>query len=151
MLKGLDTDILKVIQDIIKMKIKHKESYLIVVEDVKNIINSENKSVMVNDGNVISTGAAISTDVDYHSSLQHFHNILFDPTSNINTGEGIKGYTALFRNRFEKSLRILALRPDSKRITKIASLKDRANNAKLGGLYNQKGNPGTRSSIVAGL
>lgn len=152
MLKGLDTDILKVIQDIIKMKIKHKESYLIVVEDVKNIINSENKSVMVNDGNVISTGAAISTDVDYHSSsLQHFHNILFDPTSNINTGEGIKGYTALFRNRFEKSLRILALRPDSKRITKIASLKDRANNAKLGGLYNQKGTPGTRSSIVAGL
>ena len=56
MLKGLDTDILKVIQDIIKMKIKHKESYLIVVEDVKNIINSENKSVMVNDGNVIHTG-----------------------------------------------------------------------------------------------
>ena len=41
-------------------------------------------------------GAAISTDVDYHSSLQHFHNILFDPTSNINTGEGIKGYTLFF-------------------------------------------------------
>ncbi len=36
--------------------------------------------------------------------------------------EGVEGYTSLFRSRFEKSLRILSLRQDSKRIKKIESL-----------------------------
>ena len=44
MLKGLDIDILKVVQDIVKMKIKHKESSSIVVEDIKNLINPEGKA-----------------------------------------------------------------------------------------------------------
>ena len=57
--------------------------------------------------------------------------MILDPTPGINSGEGVRGYTALFRSRFEKSLRILALRPDSKRITKITSLKHKSNNAKL--------------------
>src|SRR5919198_5168991 len=43
MLKGLDTDILKLIQKIIKMKLKHKENSLIVVDDIKNIISPNEK------------------------------------------------------------------------------------------------------------
>ena len=85
-------------------------------------------------------------------SEQNFHKVLLEPTPNVNTGEGIEGYTALFRSRFEKSLRILALRPESKRITKIASIKQKANNAKKGKSHYVEGNLNTNSSsIVAGL
>ena len=123
MLKGLDTNALKIIQDIVKMKIKQKESSLIVVEDIKNLINPESK-ITANDVN--SIGLAVNSFPEQNS-----HKVILDPTFSINSGEGVEGYTALFRSRFEKSLRILALRPDSKRITKIASVKQKANNAKV--------------------
>src|ERR671939_477107 len=120
MLKGLDTDILKVIQDIIKRKIKQKENSLIVVEDIKIHINSENKF----DVDIINVnGTETSTVASF--SERNFHKVILDPTPNVNTGEGIEGYTALFRSRFEKSLRILSLRPESKRITKITSIKQK--------------------------
>ncbi|HXP49237.1 MAG TPA: hypothetical protein VN922_04745, partial [Bacteroidia bacterium] len=48
MLKGLDIDTLKVVQDIVKIKIKHKLSSSIVVEDIKNLINTEGKTADVN-------------------------------------------------------------------------------------------------------
>ena len=44
MLKGLDIDILKLVQDIVKMKIKQKEYSSIVVEDIKSLINPEEKA-----------------------------------------------------------------------------------------------------------
>jgi DNA polymerase II small subunit len=147
MLKGLDTDILKIIQDIIKMKIKQKENSLIVVDDIKIHINPENKDVINVTGTVTSTSSTATS-----FSEQNFHKVLLEPTPNVNTGEGIEGYTALFRSRFEKSLRILALRPESKRITKIASIKQKANNAKKGKSHHVEGNLNTNSSsIVAGL
>jgi DNA polymerase II small subunit len=147
MLKGLDTDILKVIQDIIKMKIKQKQNSLIVVDDIKIHINPENKDVI----NVTATATSTSSTASSFFE-QNFHKVLLEPTPNVNTGEGIEGYTALFRSRFEKSLRILALRPESKRITKIASIKQKANNAKKGKSHYVEGNLNTNSSsIVAGL
>jgi len=143
MLKGLDTNVLKIIQDIVKMKIKQKESSLIVVEDIKNLLNPESK-VTVNDVN--SIGLVVNSFPEQNS-----HKVILDPTSSINSGEGVEGYTALFRSRFEKSLRILALRPDSKRITKIASVKQKVNNAKVG-KYDTHGDLITNSSsIIAGL
>ncbi|MGB6629414.1 MAG: DNA-directed DNA polymerase II small subunit [Nitrososphaeraceae archaeon] len=147
MLKGLDTDILKIIQDIIKMKIKQKENSLIVVDDIKIHINPENKDVINVNGTVTSTSSTATS-----FSEQNFHKVLLEPTPNVNTGEGIEGYTALFRSRFEKALRILALRPESKRITKIASIKQKANNAKKGKSHYVEGNLNTNSSsVVAGL
>ena len=122
MLKGLDTDILKIIQDIIKMKTKQNENSLIVVEDIKNHLNPMNKANMIN-----ANGVGISTGLDNSFSEENVHKVISDPTLHVNTGEGVEGYTALFRSRFEKSLRILALRPDSKRITKISSIKQKAN------------------------
>lgn len=148
MLKGLDTDILKIIQDIIKMKIKQKENSLIVVEDIKIHINPENK-VDVDVINVNGTVTTTSTPTSF--SEQNLHKVILDSTANVNTGEGIEGYTTLFRSRFEKSLRILALRPESKRITKIASIKQKANTTKKGKSHHIEGNSITNSSIVAGL
>src|SRR5690349_3931111 len=146
MLKGLDTDILKVIQDIIKMKIKQKQNSLIVVDDIKIHINPENKDVI----NVTATATSTSSTASSFFE-QNFHKVLLDSTANVNTGEGIEGYTTLFRSRFEKSLRILALRPESKRITKIASIKQKANTSKKGKSHHIEGNSITNSSIVAGL
>jgi DNA polymerase II small subunit len=166
MLKGLDNDVVKIVQDIIKMKIKQNENFLIKVEDIKNHINLEENKVAVIDfgdiGKIDDTkinrlsAAAAAAVVEYSSSSfdQNSHKIILDPTPNINTGEGVEGYAALFRSRFEKSHRILALRPESKRIIQIASVKHNTNNAKAGKSYNSRTegnfvrNP---SSVVAGL
>src|SRR5438876_4344420 len=113
MLKGLDIDTLKVVQDIVKIKIKHKQSSSIVVEDIKKLINTEGKTTDVNSfSNTILSATTTITDAN-HTTSRYSYKVIFDPTSNINSGEGVKGYTALFRSRFEKLLRIIALRPDS--------------------------------------
>lgn len=150
MLKGLDIDILKLVQDIVKMKIKHKQSSSIIVEDIKNLINPEGKVTNVDSfsNTLLNATTAIA---DTFSSEQHSYKVISDPTSRINSGEGVRGYTALFRSRFEKSLRILALRPDSKRITKITALKHRSNNAKLRKTYDMNTDASTSSSVIAGL
>jgi DNA polymerase II small subunit len=165
MLKGLDNDVVKIVQDIIKRKIKQKENFLIMVDDVKNHINPEDKVAVTHFeeidkiDNIEISRLSRSPIIEEQSSSSFEHNshkIVLDPTPNVNTGEGVEGYAALFRSRFEKSYRILALRPESKRITKIASVKHNTNNAKVGKSYNTEGGGNIRfnknsSSIVAGL
>src|SRR5919205_3426777 len=146
MLKGLDTDILKIIQDIIKIKTKQNENSLIVVEDIKNHLD-------LMDGDMIKVNSVV-TPTDYDNSFfeDNAHKVISDPTLYVNTSEGVEGYTALFRSRFEKSLRILALRPDSKRITKISSIKQKINDSRQNKTNDSKNNlNGNPSSIVTGL
>jgi DNA polymerase II small subunit len=164
MLKGLDNDVVKIVQDIIKIKIRQNENSLIVIDDVKNHINPEDKVAVTHfekidkidntDINRLSTDPIVEK---YSSSFEeNSYKIILDPTPNVNTGEGVEGYAALFRSRFEKSYRILALRPESKRITKIASVKQDTNNAKVRKSYSTRGgninfNKNSSSSVVAGL
>ena len=56
-------------------------------------------------------------------TLQNDHKILFDPTLKITTGEGVKGYNALFSSRFSKLKRIISDRPESRMLKTIASVK----------------------------
>lgn len=56
-------------------------------------------------------------------TLQNEHKIVFDPTSKITTGEGVKGYNALFSSRFNKLKRIISDRPESRMLKSIASIK----------------------------
>jgi DNA polymerase II small subunit len=56
-------------------------------------------------------------------TLQSDYKILFDPTLRITTGEGVKGYNALFSSRFNKLKRILSDRPESKMLKSITSVK----------------------------
>jgi len=51
--------------------------------------------------------------------------ILSDPTSKVTSGEGIKGYNALFSSRFNKLKRIVSDRPESKKIKSIAVVKSK--------------------------
>jgi DNA polymerase II small subunit len=154
MLKGLDTDILRIVQDIIKIKSKQKQSSTIIIDDIKKLINPESK-VTTED----SRSGNIDTSID-NSELekqQHDHKVILDASINVNTGEGVEGYTTLFRSRYEKSLRILSLRPESKRITKITSIKQKthpnnSNNTKSDKSNDRTGNFVSNStSIVSGL
>jgi len=170
MLKGLDIDILKAVQDIVRIKVRQKGASFILVEDIKNLINTEGKSADVNgvssntllntatpiiDVNHLSSSTTIASSSDFRQQQQqqqHSSKVLLDSTPSVNSGEGVNGYTSLFRSRFEKSLRILALRPDSKRITKIASLKRKSNNTRSRKSYEIEGDPNKNSSsVVAGL
>src|ERR687898_796480 len=152
MLKGLDTDILKIVQDIIKIKSKQKQNSTIIIDDIKKIINPESK-VTTEDSGISS----IDIDIDNSVLEKHpHHKIILDASINVNSGEGVEGYTALFRSRYEKSLRILSLRPESKRITKIASIRQstsrNGNNIKSDKSYGMTGNFVSNStSIVSGL
>ena len=56
-------------------------------------------------------------------TLQSNYKILFDPTLRITTGEGVKGYNALFSSRFNKLKRIISDRPESRMLKSIASVK----------------------------
>jgi DNA polymerase II small subunit len=152
MLKGLDTDILRIVQDIIKIKSKQKQSSTIIIDDIKRLINPESKVTTEDSKNS-------NIDIDLDNSVlekQHNHKVILDASINVNTGEGVEGYTALFRSRYEKSLRILSLRPESKRITKITSIKQKtgsnSKNIKSDKLYDVRGNPISNStSVVSGL
>jgi len=58
------------------------------------------------------------------SSLESEVKVLSDPTSKITSGEGVKGYNALFSSRFNKLKRIISDRPESKLLKSAASLKN---------------------------
>ena len=57
------------------------------------------------------------------STLQSEIKIITDPTTKITTGEGVKGYNALFSSRFNKLKRIISDRPESRMLKSIASVK----------------------------
>jgi len=56
-------------------------------------------------------------------TLQSEIKVLSDPTAKITTGEGVKGYNALFSSRFNKLKRIISDRPESRMLKSIASVK----------------------------
>src|ERR687891_551003 len=136
----------------INIKSKQKQNSTIIIDDIKRIINPESK-VTTEDSGISS----VDIDIDNSVLEKHpHHKIILDASINVNSGEGVEGYTALFRSRYEKSLRILSLRPESKRITKITSIKQKtgsnSKNIKSDKLYDVRGNPISNStSVVSGL
>jgi len=128
MLKALETDVLKTVQDIIKSK-KPAKNAVILVDDIKSLLSPKK----------------------YEGPVEQSCKILMDPTPKVNTGEGVEGYAALFRSRFEKSMRILAQRPESKRISKIASVKQNSHGGKQAERGKISLHANASSIIVAGL
>lgn len=160
MLKGLDIDILKIIQDAIKAKVtsKDNDNSIILVEDIKMVIDKHSKKNGESQSQNSSCNKS-SSSLD----LLHLHNsgtsepvsykVLLDPTPTINSGEGVEGYTSLFRSRYEKSMHILSLRPDSRRITRIKAVKKKnadTGNQKPYMRYEQISGP-SPTMVVAGL
>ena len=56
-------------------------------------------------------------------NIQNEVKVLSDPTSKITTGEGVKGYNALFSSRFNKLKRVISDRPESRMLKSLASIK----------------------------
>jgi DNA polymerase II small subunit len=129
MLKGLDVDVLKIIQEIIKIK-KSTKNAVIVVEDIKTLLEPKKQD---------------------NSTIEQTCTVLSDPTSKVTTAEGVEGYTALFRSRFEKTMRILAQRPDSKRISKVSAVKQRVRMGKQIERGEKSLHGAGNSIIIAGL
>lgn len=73
--------------------------------------------------------------------------IIYDSNDKINSGEGVEGYTSLFRSRYEKSLRILSLRQNSKKIKKIEIIKQLFNQPKTN--TNSMSKENSNSSLFA--
>lgn len=130
MLRGLDDDIMRIVQDIVKAK-KNSMSAVILVEDIKNLL---------------SPTKSIDQDV-----VPQTCNVLMEPTPKVTTGQGVEGYAELFRSRFEKTMRILSQRPDSKRISKVASVKAARNGGGAAQQRGERGKNGLSTTIVAGL
>ncbi|MGD1834815.1 MAG: DNA-directed DNA polymerase II small subunit [Nitrososphaeraceae archaeon] len=138
-LKIIDSKkIMKIVQDVIKYKKSQKDNSLILLQDVEFIsgektvieIKKEDMKYEIKDNKkkIISSNSDITKP-----EIQNYYKILFDANDNIDTLDGINGYTSLFKSRFEKSLKILALRPESKRINKISNIKqkNRINSSKI--------------------
>ena len=68
----------------------------------------------------------IESDVD--SSTEDQHVILFDPSKKVTSAEGIDGFTSLFTSRYQKLLKIMMQRSQSKKLTPVSSV----TNGKLG-------------------
>jgi DNA polymerase II small subunit len=128
MLKSLDVDVLTVIQEIIKMK-KPTKNAVIVVDDIKTLLEPKKQE----------------------GPIEQMCTVLIDPTPKVTTAEGVEGYTALFRSRFEKTMRILAQRPDSKRISKVSAVKQRVRISKQIERGEKSLHGAASSIIVAGL
>jgi DNA polymerase II small subunit len=67
----------------------------------------------------LETYLGIKEDLDLQSEIK----VLSDPTLKITSGEGVKGYNALFSSRFNKLKRIISDRPESRKLKSLASVK----------------------------
>lgn len=126
LLRSINSDVSNIIKTIIEKKTRLKESHSILIDDIKTIISrdvmdgSESKSRRIDHN--------IKTLIDGDKNTQSTYEVLFDPTSKVNSIEDEEnGFLKLFRSRYEKSLKILAMRPDSKRIKKIEKIKQEYN------------------------
>ena len=57
-------------------------------------------------------------------SLENEIKVLLDPTDKITTGEGVKGYNALFSSRFNKLKRIISDRPEARMLKSLTFVKN---------------------------
>lgn len=128
MLKGLDADVLQTVKEIIRSK-KPSKNAVILVDDIRNLLSPKKEE----------------------GPVEQACTILMDPTPRVTTGEGVEGYASLFRSRFEKSMRILAQRPESRRISKIASVKQTSRPGSKFERGEKSLHGGAGTTIVAGL
>ncbi len=87
---------------------------------IKEIVRekSRQKLFQINQDD-LETYLGIKEDVNLQSEIK----VLSDPTLKITSGEGVKGYNALFSSRFNKLKRIISDRPEAKKLKSLASIK----------------------------
>jgi len=175
LIENFQDDYLQIIEDILAdKKMKKEKSMVIIKDDIKNFVkvpsyklpNENNyKSRLIvsrttttkyeqpnEDKEIITHENLFSNKNDsfkYKGNMDENFKIMYDSNDKINSGEGIEGYVSLFRSRYEKSLKILSLRQDSKKIKKIEIIKQLLNQSKIN--YNSSEEYSDNSLFVAGL
>ena len=173
LIENLQVDVYQIVEEILMIKRERDGSKVILSDDINNILKiSTNSSLIVNDNanngttivnrldhtEIIDTKKSneetilelVTHDSDNFEDNYYVNNIIYDSNNSINSGEGVEGYTSLFRSRFDKSLKILSNRPDSKRIKKIASIKQFLNQSRINPKSQSKENL-EESLFIAGL
>jgi DNA polymerase II small subunit len=105
-------DAFKILDDITDVKKLEK----IIKEIVKE--KTRQKLFQINQDD-LETYLGIKDDPNLLNEMK----ILSDPTHKITSGEGVKGYNALFSSRFNKLKKIISDRPESKMIKSISVVK----------------------------
>ncbi|MBM3904645.1 MAG: DNA-directed DNA polymerase II small subunit [Thaumarchaeota archaeon] len=101
-LKILEQIDVKELERIIKQIVKEKERqqlYLISQKDLESFLG-----------------------IKEDESIEDRHEILYDPTPNLASAEGVQGFTALFSSRYNKLKRIMSNRPEAKMIKSISAV-----------------------------
>lgn len=128
LLRSINSDVSNIIKTIIEKKTRLKQSHSILIDDIKAIISKDVVDSNGSKSRSIDHNHDIKTLIDGDKNTQGTYEVLFDPTSKVNSIEVEEnGFLKLFRSRYEKSLKILAMRPDSKRIKKIEKIKQEYN------------------------
>lgn len=123
LLKSLKFNAYDIIKKIIDNKTKLSGIHCIFTTDIKVAISSQKL-----DGN-----RELVYDSDYHpdtgddNQLVKRYEVLFDPSSELNSAVDEHDYVKLFQSRYNKLLKILGMRPGSNRIRKIHSIKHEYN------------------------
>ena len=160
LLRSINSDVSNIIKTIIEKKTRLKQSHSILIDDIKAIISRDVVDSNGSKSKSIDHNHDIKTLIDGDKNTQGTYEVLFDPTSKVNSIEDEEnGFLKLFRSRYEKSLKILAMRPDSKRIKKIEKIKQEYNKKRSVNTSNRRNdeesihnNPSNAETIVlAGL
>jgi DNA polymerase II small subunit len=176
LIEEIQENYFQIIEDILSNKKNKKEkSMVIITEDIKNFIKVPSDKIPNKHSNcelIISKDTAENDDgykedkeliIDenlfsikkdsfdkYKEKMDENLKIIYDSNDKINSGEGIEGYTSLFRSRYEKSLKILSLRQDSKKVKKIELVKQLFNQSKINSNSMSK-EDSANSLFIAGL
>lgn len=154
LIKDIEQNIFHIVEEILEGKRRENESNIIRSDDIKKALQYSDrpnigKNCSQNDNTINDIVSNFKDDANITKSTKKSalelvtnreynfndyspsNNIIYDANNNVNSGEGVDGYTSLFRSRFEKSLRILSNRPDSKRIKKIGNIKQLFNQVRI--------------------
>ena len=123
LLRSLDFNAFDIVKKIIDNKAKLSGIHCIFITDIKVAISSH------------KGGTELVYDSEYHGinstddneTVSNNYEILFDPSSELNSAVDEHDYIKLFQSRYTKLLRILGMRSDSNRIRKINNIKHEYN------------------------
>ena len=100
-------------------KILEKVNVTDVEKIIKEIIREKSKqNLFLINQNDLETYLGLKDNNELNSDCR----VLFDPSSKITSGEGVKGFNALFLNRFLKLKKIISARPEARMIKSISSI-----------------------------
>jgi len=177
LIEKLQDDYFQIIEDILSGKRKRKEeSMVIITDDIKKFVKDSSFTISTENNNkskLIVSGTAAKAEAEHdqyyedkeltkedssaysadkgrlykHREKTESFKIVYDSNDKINSGEGVEGYASLFRSRYEKSLKILSLRQDSKKVKKIETIKQLFNQSKIN--YNSMSKELSNNSLFA--